>query len=316
MTLTPIGRLAPSPTGGLHVGHARTFLAAWLAARHRGGKMILRIEDLDASRVRPGLAQAAIEDLLWLGLDWDEGPDVGGPDGPYTQSERGNVYAAALQRLIEANLVYPCHCTRADLARLASAPHADDDQPVIVCQCRARHATAADTLRERNIPFAWRFRVPDRTVAWSDACAGPITLNPAASGDFIVARSSGEFGYQLAVVVDDASMGVNQVVRGDDLIPSTPRQLLIYEALELEPPNFAHLPLVLDERGKRLAKRDSSLKLATLRRAGVSADAMRDLLASSLGLTGAQNWLEDFRFDTIPREPWRFRDAALRHFPG
>lgn len=279
------GRLAPSPTGGLHLGHARTFLIAWWGARGTDGRVILRVEDLDSSRVRPGMVDRAIEDLRWLGLDWDEGPDVGGPHDPYVQSRRLADYEASLDRLKAADRVYPCTCTRADIARAASAPHASDEGPAYPGTCA--HRTVADATTLAGRPFAWRFRLPGGPIAWDDLVLGPVELDPGAvGGDFVVGRSAGVPSYQLAVVHDDAAMGVTQVIRGDDLVPSTPRQIALYRALGWEPPRFGHVPLVVDPARRRLAKRDQALKLTTLRERGVSASAVVAWVGRSCGMDG------------------------------
>jgi glutamyl-tRNA synthetase len=262
-----VGRLAPSPTGGLHVGHARTFLLAWLRARGAGGRVVLRIEDLDAGRVRSGMAEQAIADLRWLGLDWDEGPDLGGPHEPYIQSGRRHHYDRALARLIADDRVYPCTCTRAEIARMQSAPHAEDEGPLYPGTCAGRSAADAEALGRAGRPFAWRFRTPAGEAAWDDRQLG--STRRGLGGDFVVGRSTGEAAYQLAVVVDDAAMGVTEVVRGDDLVLSTPRQLALFEALGLRPPAYEHVPLVLDAAGRRLAKRDRAIKLAALRSGGL-----------------------------------------------
>ena len=305
---TPVGRLAPSPTGALHLGHARTFLAAWLRARGGGGRVILRIEDIDASRVRPGMAELAMVDLRWLGLDWDEGPDVGGPSGPYVQSDRLGRYEAALQRLKDHELVYPCTCTRAEVALAASAPHLGEEGPVYPGTCAHRSARDAGRLGDRR--HAWRFRTRAGPISWDDLVKGPISLDPRASvGDFIVGRSDGSPSYQLAVVVDDAAMGVSEVLRGDDLVASTPRQLLLFDALGLDPPAFGHLPLVVDPDGRRLAKRDESIKLATLREHGRDPRPLIGRLARSIGLGHGEasrpaDWIGRFDPSTIPDLPF------------
>jgi len=253
-----IGRLAPSPTGGLHLGHARTFLIAWLAARHAGGQVFLRIEDLDATRVRAEAADQAIADLRWLGLDGDA--------GPYVQSERGEVYDEAMDRLKAAEIVYPCTCTRAEIERATSAPHAEDEGPRYPGTCSRRSASDFEALGR---PFAWRFRVPQGPVSWNDLFLGHVALDPARlGGDFIVGRAGQGPSYQLAVVVDDALMGVSQVIRGNDLVPSTPRQILLYRALGWPTPCFGHVPLAVTSDGRRLAKRDGAIKLAALREQG------------------------------------------------
>jgi glutamyl-tRNA synthetase len=277
-----VGRLAPSPTGGLHVGHARTFLLAWLAARRASGRVVLRIEDIDVSRVRPESISGAIADLRWLGLDWDEGPDIGGPHGPYLQSRRLGRYDESLERLRRMELVYPCTCTRADIARAASAPHAEDEGPTYPGTCAGRNAGDAAALGDR--PFAWRFRVPARAVAWDDSVLGRVEIDPGrVGGDFVVGRSGSAPSYQLAVVVDDAAMGINEVIRGDDLVASTPRQLLLFEALGWVAPRYGHVPLVVGPDGRRLAKRDRSIKLEELRARGVDPRRLVQWIAASCG---------------------------------
>ncbi len=307
--IIPSGRLAPSPTGGLHLGHARTFLIAWLAARSRAGRMALRVEDLDASRVRPEARQAALDDLAWLGLDWDEGPDVGGPCAPYVQSERLELYAAALEALKSREAVYPCICTRADIQRAASAPHSEDEGPSYPGTCSRRSVADARNLGDR--PFAWRFRVPTGAIAWQDLYQGAVSVDPAlAGGDFLVARNGVGPSYQLAVVVDDAAMGINQVIRGADLVTSTPRQILLYRALGLTAPEFGHIPLAVSPDGRRLAKRDGSLKLATLRERGAEPRRLVGSLAVSCGWSetavpsSPQDWLDRFDLGRIPADPW------------
>jgi glutamyl-tRNA synthetase len=309
MTDLPRGRLAPSPTGGLHVGHARTFLAAWLAARGKEGSVLLRLEDLDASRVRPGAAESAVEDLRWLGFDWDEGPDVGGPAGPYIQSQRLDLYQAALDRLKAAELVYPCICTRADIARAASAPHAEEEGPSYPGTCSGHRASDASAWAERD--FAWRLRVPPGEVRWDDLFRGECRLVPSVvGGDFLVARNRSGPSYQLAVVVDDALMEVNQVIRGADLVPSTPRQILLHQALGFDPPAFGHVPLVVGAEGRRLAKRDGSIKLGTLRARGVDPKRLVGVLAFSLGMTDRpeptrpRDWIGRLDPARVPVDPW------------
>jgi glutamyl-tRNA synthetase len=314
--LCRVGRLAPSPTGGLHLGHARTFLIAWLAARSAGGRVLLRIEDLDAARVRPGAASDAIADLLWLGLDWDEGPDIGGPSGPYVQSGRMSAYEETLERLKWLETVYPCTCTRADIERAATAPHAGDEGPTYPGTCAGR--TAANATRLGDRPFAWRFRVPSGPVAWDDLFRGKVQLDPSRiGGDFVVGRSVDAPSYQMAVVHDDATMGVTQVIRGDDLVPSTPRQILLYRALGWESPAFGHVPLAVGPDGRRLAKRDGSIKLGTLRAAGVDPHLLVGWLARSCGWACAvvpsspRDWVGRFDLAAVPREPWVVTPAAL-----
>jgi glutamyl-tRNA synthetase len=293
------GRLAPSPTGAQHVGNARTYLAAWLAARAAGGSVLLRIEDIDSPRVKPGAAEQAADDLRWLGLDWDGEPVV--------QTRRLPLYRAALDELRRRELVYPCTCTRSDVAAAASAPHAEHEGPVYPGTCSHRTAADADRLA---VPFAWRFRVAE-SPAFDDLYRGPTHVDlREVGGDFVVWKSAGTPAYQLAVVVDDADAGVTDVVRGDDLVPSTPRQLLLYRALGRTPPRFAHLPLAVGPDGRRLAKRHGDTRLAALRAAGVRAETLVGLLAWSCGWLAdvepvtARDLLPRFRFDTIPRRPF------------
>jgi glutamyl-tRNA synthetase len=303
-----VGRLAPSPTGAQHVGNARTYLVAWLSARARGGRVVLRIEDIDSPRVHPGAAEQACPDLRWLGLDWDGEPVV--------QTKRLPLYEAALARLQANELVYPCTCTRSDVERAASAPHAEHEGPVYPGTCAGRIVADAGELGGR--PFAWRFRVRGKTPAFVDGFRGPTEIDLCeAGGDFVVWKSAGTPAYQLAVVVDDDAMGVTEVIRGDDLIPSTPRQLLLYAALGLEPPHFTHLPLVVGPDGRRLAKRHGDTRLATLRAAGVEPEALVGLLAWSCGWIeqsrpiSARELLPHFRLEAIPPAPFVLDPALL-----
>ncbi len=304
------GRFAPSPTGPLHLGNARTALLSWLAARARRGAYLMRIEDLDAPRVLRGLEGRILEELRWLGLDWDEGPTVGGPVGPYRQSERGPSYAHALARLRRARLVYPCFCSRSEIAAAAQAPHGpSDDGPRYPGTCASLSRTEAETRAAVRRP-AWRLRVQEGPVSFVDGVHGPQSVNvSAAVGDFVVARADGIPAYQLAVVVDDAAMGVTDVVRGDDLLPSTARQILLYRALGLAVPRFAHVPLVVGEDGARLAKRHGALSVGELRERGADRRALAGLLAEISGLAppGARldprELVAGFEIGRVSREP-------------
>jgi glutamyl-tRNA synthetase len=307
---TPKGRLAPSPTGAQHVGNARTYLIAWLSARSHGGGVALRIEDIDSPRVKPGAAEQALDDLRWLGLDWDGEPVV--------QTRRLPLYEAALEELKRQELVYPCTCTRSDVASAASAPHAEHEGPTYPGTCAHRTASDADALRAEGKPFAWRFRVAD-SPPFDDQFRGPTRIDlRRVGGDFVVWKSAGTPAYQLAVVVDDAEAGVTEVVRGDDLIPSTPRQLLLYRALSFEPPRFAHVPLVVGADGRRLAKRHGDTRLSSLRGAGVRPEALVGLLAWSCGWqvepdpAAPRDLLPRFRLAAIPKEPFVLTAELLR----
>ena len=267
----------------------------------------MRIEDLDGPRVRPGLEHRILEELRWLGLDWDEGPDVGGPNGPYRQSERSGRYSAALDRLRLAGLVYPCFCSRAEIAQASQAPHASDEGPRYPGTCRDL-PEAERAFRALRRPPAWRFRVPPGPVAFDDGVHGPCSFDVSETvGDFVVARADGVPSYQLAVALDDAAMEITDVVRGDDLLPSTSRQILLYRVLELPVPRFAHVPLVVGEDGERLAKRHGALSLGELRERGADPAAVVGMLAAMSGLAppDAQvrpaDLVTGFRLDAIPR---------------
>lgn len=308
-----VGRLAPSPTGAQHVGNARTYLLAWLSIRSRGGRLILRIEDIDSPRVKAGAAQQAIDDLRWLGLDWDEGPDVGGSHAPYVQTERIESYREALLRLQRTERVYPCTCTRSDIEAAASAPHIEHEGAIYPGTCENRSALDAVTLGDR--PFAWRFRTTDRDVEFDDRMVGPQRTNVRCDlGDFVVGKMDGSVAYQLAVVCDDHAMGVTEVLRGDDLLPSTFRQLELYSTFGWTPPAFAHVPLVVGPDGRRLAKRHGDTRLATLRQQGVSAEQLIGLLAWSCGLrptrepVTARELLVDFDLCRVSRERFVFTE--------
>ena len=291
---TVTGRFAPSPTGLLHLGNAWSFLLAWLAARTEGGRIILRHEDIDPARSRQTWMDAIERDLLWLGLDWDEGPGKEGLHAPYLQSRCFPLYEQALETLRAQGLIYPCYCTRKELRLLAGAPHgaADglgDEGAAYPGTCR--HLTEEERARkeaEGRKP-ALRLACPDDdTETFNDLVLGPQRISlRRCGGDFALRRSDGVWAYQLAVVVDDIRMNVTQVVRGEDILLSTPRQLLLYRLLGAAPPAFAHIPLLHDSAGERLAKRHESLSLAALREAGCTPDAIVGHLAHIAGLSPA-----------------------------
>lgn len=286
------GRLAPSPTGLLHAGHARTFWIAAERARERNGTLVLRNEDLDGTRARDEFARAMLEDLRWLEINWQEGPDCGGEFGPYNQSERRSFYAAAFEKLHEGGFIYPCRCSRQDVLRALQAPHQGEEEPIYPGTCRPKTscklqvescglgATAGKSSTfnsHSSTKTNWRFRVPDgEIISFVDGHFGPQQFVAGKDfGDFVVWRHDGLPAYQLAVVVDDAAMHITEVVRGADLLLSTARQLLLYRALDLQAPNFFHCPLVADKNGARLAKRHDALSLRALREKRVAAEFIR-----------------------------------------
>ncbi len=297
--MTYVGRLAPSPTGILHLGNARSFLLAWLEARALGGRLLLRIEDIDGPRIKLGAEAAAIDDLRWLGLDWD-GEVV-------RQTERTPRYAEALAKLLEEGLAYPCVCSRREVEDAASAPHeTGDDGPVYPGTCRGRFFDTAEARAETGRDAAVRFRVERAAVPFVDRFRGPQAGT--VRGDFVIAKRDGGPAYQLAVVVDDAAQGVTHVLRGDDLLPSTPRQLLLYAALGLTPPSFAHVPLVVGPDGLRLAKRHGDTSLRFFRERGVRPEQVVGYLAVLSGLGDGsgraclpRDLLADFDLRRVPR---------------
>jgi glutamyl-tRNA synthetase len=266
------------------------------------------MEDIDSPRVKQDAADQACADLRWLGLDWD--------DGPVVQSQRLSHYEAALQSLREQELVYPCTCSRTDVAQAASAPHHEHESPVYPGTCAHRCSTDAAQLDGQS--YAWRFRVRNASPEFMDGYRGLTQVDlRRCGGDFVVWKSAGTPAYQLAVVVDDAAFGITEVVRGDDLVPSTPRQLLLYEALGLRPPRFIHVPLVVGRDGRRLAKRHGDTRLATLRAAGVKPESLLGLLAWSCGWlqriepVTARELLPLFRLTTIAPKPFMLEPAFL-----
>ena len=279
-----IGRLAPSPTGAQHLGNARTFLVAWLACRQAGGKLLLRIEDLDTPRTKLGAAEQAVEDLRWLGLDWD----ASNHEQSFTvQSNREERYSQILEQLKERNLVYPCSCSRSEVEQAASAPHESVlDGTIYPGTCSHRTSFDAAALDRSGQKYAWRFRMASGVHEWSDGLIGTQSLNAKELlGDFVVGRSYGVTAYQLAVVIDDHDFGINHVVRGNDLIFSTYRQNAIYDAMAWNPPAWLHVPLVVGTDGRRLAKRHGDTRLSMYREQGVLPEKIVGYLAETLGLT-------------------------------
>ena len=315
------GRLAPSPTGALHLGNARSFLVAWLSARAKDGAVVFRIEDLDHPRVKVDATQQAMDDLRWLGLDWDEGPDLGGHHAPYIQSQRTDRYRAALNELLQQNLVYPCICSRKDVEEAQAAPHETADGLYYPGTCRDRFAGwthASSTLSEERLP-AWRFRVSEGSLTFRDTFHGSCSYNVFQQvGDFAIARHEDGAGYMLAVVVDDTDMGITEIVRGDDLLPATPRQILLYRALNVPIPSFTHIPLVVGPDGRRLAKRHGDTRISALREAGTSPQRIMGMLAHwcGWGVWGEEltpyDVLKRYDLTKLPRQPVVLTEEACR----
>jgi len=273
------GRLAPSPTGLLHIGHACTFWTAYQRALEHNGTLVFRNEDLDPQRSKAKFAEAMMEDLRWLGINWQEGPDIGGPFGPYEQSRRREFYLAAWRKLRDGGFIYPCTCSRKDLANSAAAPNEGDDEPLYPGCCRGKISEAS----RYEVPAGvnWRFRIPDgEEVTFDDLHLGPQRFVGNDFGDFVVWRRDDVPAYQLAVVADDAAMRITEVVRGADLLKSTARQLLLIRALGLRAPAYYHCDLVRDAAGLRLAKRHDALSLRKLREQGYSPQQVLNMCVS------------------------------------
>jgi glutamyl-tRNA synthetase len=318
--LAVCGRLAPSPTGRIHLGNAWAFLCAWLGARSQKGELVLRIEDIDPQRSREEYIEALYEDLLWLGLVWNGSPE--------RQSGRLGRYSEALSRLERQGLVYPCFCTRKELREMAGAPQAGvAAEPVYSGRCAALDQAAAKAAKLKGEPYSLRLRFPEsaraRHLALNDLCLGPLLLAlEDAGGDFPLCRSDGVFAYQLAVVLDDIDMGVTQVVRGQDILTSTPRQRYLYELFNAVPPEYAHIPLLLDHEGERLAKRHAALSIAHLREAGVRPQEIVGWLAFWSGLRQSaaplapMELLRGFSFGNIRQDVPRLPERLAQLFPA
>ena len=277
-----VGRFAPTPSGFLHLGNVFCSLLAWLYAKSSGGKIILRVEDLDPQRCTRQRADQLARDLEWLGLEWDGGAYISDNSGSYFQSQRSHVYAQYFAQLQERELIYPCFCSRSEL-HAAEAPHLSDGRIIYSGTCRQLTPEQRQAKAQKRAP-AYRLQIEDEPINFLDGHYGPQSFNLAKeSGDFIVRRSDGVFAYQLAVTIDDALMGVTQVVRGCDLLSSTPMQLYIYHLLGFTPPSFFHIPLLVDATGRRLSKRDGDLEIAALRKAYGSPEPIIGFLAYLAG---------------------------------
>ena len=274
-------RFAPSPTGYMHLGNVWTALLCWLQARRGGGTLVLRIEDIDEGRSKKEYTRALMEDLTFLGLDRDEGPDAGWPYGPYRQQERYNLYEAAIERLKRLNLVYPCYCSRARITSVSGAPHEGE---LSVYDGRCYGLTEAERRRQRKKP-SLRLHVPERSISFTDGLYGlQEEYLPTKCGDFVIRRADGMYAYQLAVTVDDGAMGITHVLRGRDLLGSTGRQILLSSYLGYQTPKYTHVPLLIDCAGHRLSKRQHGITVRELRAEGITGRQILSYLAYKGGL--------------------------------
>ncbi|SKA69973.1 tRNA glutamyl-Q(34) synthetase GluQRS [Desulfobaculum bizertense] len=303
------GRLAPSPTGHLHLGNAWAFLLCWLAVRKADGTVILRMEDIDPDRSKTEFATDIITDLHWLGLDWDEGPDCGGDNAPYTQSEKLDRYAEVIAQLSERGLTYPCYCTRKELRSLASAPHKGEFGPAYPGTCLHLSASRKAELEAAGRRPSLRLHADSPDLSFHDRlCGDQHQTWEECGGDFPLRRSDGVISYQLAVAVDDIDQNVTLVMRGDDILHCTPRQVYLYKLLNARRPDYAHVPLVLDAEGERLAKRHKHFELRALREMGISAKAIIGYLGYRAGLlpepklAQAQELLTHFSLEKLPKQ--------------
>lgn len=320
MAMTVRVRFAPSPTGELHVGNVRTALYNWLFARQRGGSFILRIEDTDVERSRREYEEHILEDLRWLGLDWDEGPDVGGDFGPYRQSERLTLYREYAERLLDAGWAYRCFCTEEELERERERARAENRPYRYGGRCRRLPDSEARERAEAGEPHVLRFRVRSGSIVWEDVVRGPVRWDAEVIGDFVILKSDGWPVYNFAVVVDDLLMRITHVIRGDGHLPNTPRQLLLYEALGATPPVFAHLSTILGADGTKLSKRHGATALREFREQGYVPEALFNFLAllgwappQEVGeILSREQLLQLFALENVSKAPAIFDQQKLK----
>ena len=318
-------RIAPAPSGSIHVGNARSALYNWLFARGRGGVFVLRIEDTDAKRASEEASAGVVRDLRWLGLNWDEGPEVGGGFGPYRQSERFDRYAAVSMALLDRGHAYRCYCTQEEIETRRNDARARGRPPGYDGRCRSLSAAEEEAFRAEGRPFAVRFGVPPgRRVSFDDIIRGTISTDTAQIPDFVIQRSDGSPTYLLAAGVDDALMNITHVIRGEDLVPATPRQLLLREAMGIvDVPTFAHLPLLVDERGRPLSKRWGDVAVSAYRERGFLPEAMVNYLAllgwsfdDRTNIFSIDELVERFTLERVGRNPATFDVAKLEWLNG
>ncbi|HJT23192.1 MAG TPA: glutamate--tRNA ligase [bacterium] len=316
-------RFAPSPTGYLHVGGARTALFNWLFARHHGGKFILRIEDTDRERSKPEYEEAIIRDLQWMGLDWDEGPSLGGPLGPYRQTERATLYREQLKKLLSLGNAYPCFCTYKELEAERLAAQETGKNYRYSGKCRNLTASDAEAKRKSGATYSVRLKVPEGVTTFPDIVRGTVTVEHAEIDDFILVRSGGEPTYNFVAAVDDALMQISHVIRGDDHLSNTPKQILIYQALGLPLPQFAHIPLILGHDGTPLSKRHGANSVGEFKRQGYLPEAMMNYLAllgwsldGKTEIFSKDELIRRFSLERIVKSPARFDFEKLQWLNG
>ncbi len=304
-------RFAPSPTGNLHLGSARTALFNWLYARHMGGSMVLRIEDTDPERSSAECEAAILSDLRWLGLDWDEGPDVGGPHAPYRQSDRRELYVKEARRLAEKGLVYFCYCTPEELEARKERARAEGRMPLYDGSCRNLTAQDRERLKAEGRKPALRFRVPPGAIEFVDMLHGKVTFSSEVIGDFVILRSDGSAGFNFSVVVDDAAMGITHVVRGEDHLTNTARHVLLYRHLDYRVPLFVHHSLLMGTDGAKLSKRHGATSVREFHAAGYLPEAVINYLAllswspeeGGREVLSLPELVKEFRLETLSRSP-------------
>jgi glutamyl-tRNA synthetase len=318
-------RIEPAPSGSIHVGNARTALFNWLFARHHGGRFVLRIADTDAKRATEENYLAVLEDMRWLGLDWDEGPEVGGPHAPYRQSERSGLYADAAQKLLDSGAAYRCYCTSEELEEERKQAQAEKRSPGYSGRCRNLTPEQREAFEREGRKWSVRFRVPEgRTITFHDEVLGEMSSDLGLTPDFVIRRSDGTPTYMLAVTVDDLEMGITHVIRGNDLVASTARQILVREALGVEElPVFAHLPLLVDEKGRPLSKRWGDVAVRAYRDQGFLAEAMLNYLAllgwsfdDKTNVFSRAELVERFSLDRVGKNPAAFDVNKLEWLNG
>ena len=317
-------RFAPSPTGFLHLGNARTALFNYIYAKHTGGKLVLRIEDTDRERSKKEYEEMLIDDLKWLGIQWDEGPDVGGEYGPYRQSERTDIYQDYLEKLKESGHVYKCFCTPEELEEERKRALAEGKPPRYSGKCRNLSKEEQEELEKQGKPYVWRFRVPDgEYIVFEDLIKGTVEINVDEFGDFVIVRSDGSPVYNFVVVVDDALMEITHVIRGEDHLSNTPKQILIYRALGFKEPKFAHLPIILGEDRSKLSKRHGAVSVRAFRDDGYVSEAMFNGLAllgwhpkKDTEVVSKEEIIEEFDIEDVHNAPAVFDRAKLKWLNG